>query len=148
MLKLSARVLLSKRVLQLKTMYELRVAVDFSAAHHLEGYPGDCARQHGHNCEVEVFARSSHLDSIGMAMDFRTLKGAAKELVAPWDHRDLNTLTDFEAINPSAEQIAKLAFQRLSAIVDNDHTWIDRVTVWENPRCSATYFDEKKRLRS
>jgi 6-pyruvoyltetrahydropterin/6-carboxytetrahydropterin synthase len=126
-------------------VYELRVKVDFSAAHHLEGYPGDCARPHGHNWTVEVFARSTRLDSIGMAIDFRALKGAARELVAPWDHRDLNLLEDFRTINPSAEAIAKLSYDRLSALIDNGHTWVDRVTVWENDRCSATYFDEGKR---
>jgi 6-pyruvoyltetrahydropterin/6-carboxytetrahydropterin synthase len=125
-------------------MYELRVKVDFPAAHHLTGYPGDCARPHGHNWVLEVFARSKRLDSIGMAMDFRALKGAAKELVAPWDHQDLNLLEDFREINPSAEAIAKLAFDRLSAIVDSGETWIQQVTVWENERCSASYFDEKK----
>src|SRR4051812_19922559 len=109
-------------------MYELRVKVDFPAAHHLEGYPGDCARPHGHNWVLEVFARSKKLDSIGMAMDFRALKGAAKELVAPWDHQDLNRLEDFKDINPSAEQIARLAYDRLSAIIDGSETWIERVT--------------------
>jgi 6-pyruvoyltetrahydropterin/6-carboxytetrahydropterin synthase len=125
-------------------MYELRVKVDFPAAHHLDGYPGDCARPHGHNWVLEVFARSKRLDSIGMAMDFRALKSAAKELVAPWDHQDLNTLEDFKTINPSAEAIAKLAYDRLSAIIDGESTWIDRVTIWENDRCSASYFDERK----
>ncbi|MGK5083131.1 6-carboxytetrahydropterin synthase [Bdellovibrionota bacterium FG-1] len=125
-------------------MYELRVKADFPAAHHLEGYPGDCARPHGHNWGLEVFARSKRLDSIGMAMDFRALKGAVKELIAPWDHQDLNQLQDFRTINPSAEQIARLAYDRLSAIIDSGETWIERVTVWENERCSASYFDEKK----
>ena len=125
-------------------MYELRIKLDFPAAHHLTGYPGDCARPHGHNWGLEVFARSKRLDSLGMAMDFRALKGAAKELVAPWDHQDLNTLEDFKTINPSAEQIARLSFDRLSAVIDHQETWIDRVTIWENDRCSATYFDEKK----
>lgn len=125
-------------------MFELRVKVDFAAAHHLEGYPGDCARPHGHNWTVEVFARSRQLDSIGMAMDFRTLKTAAKDLIGQWDHQDLNTLEDFRTINPSAEQIAKLAFDRLSASVNNNETWIERVTVWENDRCSASYFEERK----
>ena len=123
-------------------MYELRVKVDFPAAHHLAGYPGDCARPHGHNWELEVFARSRKLDSIGLAVDFRTLKNAAKELVAPWDHQDLNTLPDFREINPSAEQIAKLAYDRLSKVVDGKNTWIDRVTIWENARCSATFLGE------
>jgi 6-pyruvoyltetrahydropterin/6-carboxytetrahydropterin synthase len=121
------------------------VKVDFPAAHHLEGYPGDCARPHGHNWILEVFARSKKLDSIGMAMDFRDLKRAAKDLVAPWDHQDLNLLADFSAINPSAEQIAKLAFDRLAAKLNNDGTWIERVTVWENERCSASYFESEPR---
>ena len=126
-------------------MYELRVKVEFPAAHHLEGYPGDCARPHGHNWGLEVFARSRKLDSIGLALDFRTLKGAAKELVAAWDHQDLNTLPDFKHMNPSAEQIAKLAFDRLSKVVNSkdssgSETWIDKVTIWENDRCSASYF--------
>ena len=126
-------------------MFELRIKVDFPAAHHLIGYPGDCARPHGHNWVLEVFARSKGLDSIGMAIDFRDLKKAAKELVAPWDHQDLNTLDDFKTINPSAETIAQLAFERLSKSLDTPHTWIQQVTVWENERCSASYFDESKR---
>ena len=120
-------------------MFELRVKVDFAAAHHLDGYPGDCARPHGHNFTVEVFARSKQLDSLGLAMDFRTLKTAARELIAPWDHQDLNTLPDFRTINPSAEQIARLSYERLAALIDNGSTWVERVTVWENDRCSATY---------
>ena len=125
-------------------MFELRVKIDFPAAHHLEGYPGDCARPHGHNWIVEVFARSHQLNSIGLAIDFRTLKTAARELISRWDHQDLNTLEDFQGINPSAEQIALLAFNRLSGIVDNETTWIDRVTIWENDRCSASYWDPRK----
>jgi 6-pyruvoyltetrahydropterin/6-carboxytetrahydropterin synthase len=126
-------------------MFELRVKVDFPAAHHLDGYPGDCARPHGHNWVLEVFARSRKLDSIGMAVDFRDLKRAARELVAPWDHQDLNQLPDFREINPSAEAIARLAFERLSRQIDGTDTWVDQVTVWENDRCSAAYFDERKR---
>jgi 6-pyruvoyltetrahydropterin/6-carboxytetrahydropterin synthase len=121
-------------------MFELRVEVEFAAAHHLKGYAGDCARPHGHNFTVEVFARSQGLDEIGLALDFKTLKGATRELVAAWDHQDLNALPDFQKVNPSAEQIAKLSYERLSQVIDQKTVWVDRVTVWENPRCSATYF--------
>lgn len=127
-----------------KGVFELRVKVDFPAAHHLEGYPGDCARPHGHNWVLEVSARSTQLNSIGLAIDFRNLKSAAKELVAPWDHQDLNTLPDFKSINPSAEQIARLSFERLSKAINNDHTWVEKVTIWENDRSSAAYFLESK----
>jgi 6-pyruvoyltetrahydropterin/6-carboxytetrahydropterin synthase len=128
-------------------MFELRVEVEFAAAHHLEGYPGDCQRPHGHNFVVEVFARSTGLDSLGLAIDFKKLKGAAKELIAPWDHQDLNALPDFSTINPTAEQLAKLSCERLSAWINNSNTWVDRVTVWENPRCSATYFSPESQKR-
>ncbi|MEK7691880.1 MAG: 6-carboxytetrahydropterin synthase [Bdellovibrionota bacterium] len=127
--------------------FELRVEVEFSAAHHLEGYPGDCARPHGHNWVLEIFARSQGLDSIGLAVDFKALKSKARELVAPWDHQDLNVLPDFKPAttrNPSAEEIAKLAFERLSDSINTAQTRIDRVTVWENPRCSATYVGDSK----
>ena len=123
-------------------MFELRIKVDFPAGHHLVGYPGDCARPHGHNWELEVFARSRTLDQVGMALDFRNLKKTAKELVAAWDHQDLNTLPEFASTNPTAENIAKLAYERLSKILNGRETWISRVTVWENARSSASYFEE------
>ena len=52
---------------------------------------------------------------------------------------------DFRSINPSAENIARLTYDRLAAILNSTETWIDRVTVWENAQCSATYFDEAQR---
>lgn len=123
-------------------MFEVRIEVDFPAAHHLLGYSGDCARLHGHNWKMEVFARASELDKVGMAIDFRILKQAAKELVARWDHQDLNTVEDFKGLNPTAENIAKVAFERLSEKLSKTITAasISKVTVWENERCSATYF--------
>ena len=125
-------------------MFELRVKAGFSSAHHLPGYPGDCSRPHGHNYEVEVFARSTKLDPIGMAIDFRVLKGAVRELIAPWDHRNLNELEDFQGIQTSAEQIAKLSYDRLSAVMNGPDMWVDRVTVWETEGLSATYWDETR----
>ncbi len=123
-------------------MFELRVIIEFSAAHHLTDYPGDCARPHGHNWKLEVFARSKSLDSIGLAIDFKDLKRAAKDLVEIWDHQDLNQLEDFKVINPSAEQIAKLSYDRLSRKINNPRTWIERVTLWEYDRSWASYWDE------
>ncbi|MBI3535160.1 MAG: 6-carboxytetrahydropterin synthase QueD [Deltaproteobacteria bacterium] len=120
-------------------MSELGVKVDFAAAHHIVGYPGDCSRQHGHNWVIEVFARSETLDKLGLAMDFRELKNLVKELIASWDHQDLNTLKDFKAVNPTAEVIAKLMHEKLSEHIKGRSIWIDRVSVWENDRCSATY---------
>ncbi len=128
-------------------MYELRVTHEFPAAHHLEGYPGDCARPHGHNWVIEVFARSHGLDSLGMAVDFRSLKGAVKEIAQAWDHQDLNLVEDFKGVNPSAEQMARIAFEKLATLMGSNPktkgTWIDRITIWENPRSSASYWPDR-----
>jgi 6-pyruvoyltetrahydropterin/6-carboxytetrahydropterin synthase len=121
-------------------MFELRVEIDFPAAHHLVGYPGDCARPHGHNWKVEVFMRTAELDSVGMAVDFRVLKEALRKIIIPWDHQDLNQLIDFKRVNPTAEWIAKIIFEKLTQAFNTCTASVDRVTVWENERCSATYF--------
>jgi len=126
-------------------VFEVRVEVDFPAGHHLVGYPGDCAQPHGHNWKMEVFVRASELDHVGMAVDFRSLKGATQEIVAGWDHQDLNTHADFAKINPTAENLARLAYEKLSAVIDSGSSWVDRVRVWENDRCFAAYWDENKR---
>lgn len=131
-------------------MFEIRVKVDFPAAHHLVGYNGDCARPHGHNWVLEVFVKAKHLDSVGIAIDFRDLKRAVKEMVERWDHQNLNELSDFKSHNPTAENIAKLAYEKLAvwirsrAAIAQGHVnsvWVDRVTVWENERCWASYFE-------
>ena len=44
--------------------------------------------------------------------------------------------------NFDAEVIAKLAFERLSKVVNDDRVWISKVVLWENERCSATYYEE------
>ena len=53
-------------------MFELDIRREFSAAHQLKGYNGDCSNLHGHNWTVEVFIRSEHLDEVGNALEKRT----------------------------------------------------------------------------
>ena len=52
-------------------VYEIHIKTHFAAAHTLTGYPGDCARLHGHNWNVELFVRCKELDGIGIGIDFR-----------------------------------------------------------------------------
>lgn len=124
------------------TVFEIKVKIDFASGHFINGYPGDCARPHGHNWVMEVFVLSPELDHLGMAVDFRELKKVSQEITAKWDHRDLNETEDFKAINPTAENIAKLAFDRLSARFNKGGIRISKVTIWENERCCASYFNE------
>jgi len=133
-------------------VFELRIEVEFPAGHHLVGYAGDCARPHGHNWKVEVFVRSRKVDQVGIAVDFKLIKAATRELIARWDHQDLNSLPEFKDCNPSAENMAKLVHDKLSQTVNSPAgastrkaltTWIEKVAIWENDRASASYFEDE-----
>ena len=70
-------------------MFELDIHREFSAAHSLRGYNGDCSRLHGHNWTVQVFIRSEKLDEVGIAMDFKLLKKDLDAVLAELDHQNL-----------------------------------------------------------
>ncbi len=73
----------------------------FEAAHHLPGYPGNCARPHGHGYRLEVTVEGPIRDD-GLVFDFHDLKRIVTERVIDrLDHRDLNELLP----NPSAENV-------------------------------------------
>ena len=60
---------------------------NFSSAHQLRGYKGKCENLHGHNYKIEIYARGSELNNIGLLVDFVELKEAADDLVTYLDHR-------------------------------------------------------------
>ena len=94
-------------------VFNVYVKTHFSAAHFLKGYPGDCARLHGHNWMVEVFVKCNRLDEIGIGIDFRDVKQAVKEVIEGFDHSNLNELSAFKHVNPSSENIAKFLYMEL-----------------------------------
>jgi 6-pyruvoyltetrahydropterin/6-carboxytetrahydropterin synthase len=95
-------------------MYELTVSLNFSAAHHLEGYPGECADPHGHNFKVEAVVMGEKLDEVGMVIDLRVIKMELKKVVSEFDHKYLNRLSIFKEKNPTSENIATHIYQKLS----------------------------------
>lgn len=118
-------------------MYEIKIVREFSAAHRVEDYPGNCERLHGHNWKVEVAVRKGELDSLGMVMDFRRLKEITDRALDALDHRLLNDTPPFDAINPTAENIARHLFGEIAR-----HAPVFRVTVYETESSAATYFSE------
>lgn len=123
-------------------VFEVYVKTHFSAAHRLDGYPGDCARTHGHNWIVEAYVRCSKLDEIGIGIDFRDIKEAVKEVLSGLDHCDLNQVEPFTRVNPSSENIAKHLYQELSRKLNNDTVRISKIQVCETPGAGAYYWEE------
>jgi 6-pyruvoyltetrahydropterin/6-carboxytetrahydropterin synthase len=118
--------------------FELTIESQFSAAHRLREYNGDCERLHGHNWQVRVTVRSSRLDRLGMIVDFRTLKRIVREVLGEFDHAYLNDLPRFAERNPTTEHMAESISCEVAERLP-DGVEVAEVTAWETPGCSATY---------
>lgn len=122
-------------------MYTLKVEGAFEAAHIVNGYPGKCARLHGHNWVVEAVVKGKELDELGMLVDFKSIKKALHEVLERLDHRYLNELEPFACgVNPTAENLARIIFEELEphACFARDSV-LAAVTVFESPKSSVTY---------
>jgi 6-pyruvoyltetrahydropterin/6-carboxytetrahydropterin synthase len=123
-------------------VYELYVETHFSSAHLLKGYPGECARLHGHNWIVRVFVRCSRLNELGMGLDFKDIKKAAKEALQDIDHRLLNDLPAFAGANPTAENIARHVYREVGRRINGPAVSVCRVEISETPTAGAIYREE------
>ena len=120
-------------------MFEIDIERDFSAAHYLKGYNGDCSSLHGHNWVVQAFVKTGDLDEIGIAMDFRSLKKEIDDILSELDHVCLNDAEFFKDINPTSENLAKFIFEELSGRLNSDSIKVSKVRVCESPGSGATY---------
>lgn len=123
-------------------MFELDVIREFSSAHCLKGYCGNCSEKHGHNWSVQVFIRSEKLDEIGIAVDFKALKRELDALLGELDHKDLNSIPPFDKLNPTSENIAMYIYKRLSGKLNENGVKVYRVRVGENASSGASYFED------
>jgi len=120
-------------------MFVLKIVTDFASAHSLRNYPGDCARLHGHNWQVEVSVCSQVLNDNGIAIDFREIKKKTKLVVKRVDHQYLNEIEPFDVLNPTAENIAKYFYDEVGLLINNENVKVKDVVIWETPRSAVTY---------
>jgi len=132
------------------TMYRVTREIEFCYGHRLLNYDGKCKHLHGHNGRAVIALEAPSLDERGMLVDF----GEIKRKVQHWidenlDHtmllcRDDPILPLLEERgervfvmdqNPTAENIARLIFERAAA----EGLPVTEVTLWETPNCHAAY---------
>ena len=118
-------------------MFELKVQMYFSAAHHLLNYAGACENQHGHNWLVEVFVCGTELDKSNILIDYKVLKKNLKEVLDYLDHKDINELPEFKGISPSSEVLSKFIYEHMR----NRIPQTSKVSVWETPTSCASYYE-------
>lgn len=94
---------------------------------------------HGHNYEL-IVSVTGEIDPVtGYVMDMKVLKDLIKsEVEEAFDHKNLNVeVPEFKALNPTAENIAVVIYNKLKPHLDN--TMELEVVLYETPRNYVTY---------
>jgi 6-pyruvoyltetrahydropterin/6-carboxytetrahydropterin synthase len=121
-------------------MFEVSVEQTFAAGHALRNYHGKCENVHGHNYKVRITVTGEELDSTGLLVDFVDVKRLMGGAIEYLDHRFINDLPPFDVINPSAENIAKYFYDRVSGGLNGGGAVrVSKVKVWETETSSAVY---------
>ena len=94
---------------------------------------------HGHNYELIVSVTGEIDPDTGFVMDMKVLKELIQKKVEDaLDHKNLNTqVPEFKDLNPTAENIAVVIWNRLRPHIDNQKTL--EIVLYETPRNFVTY---------
>ena len=125
-------------------MYEVTVQDTFSSGHYLRVYYGKCENPHGHNYRVLVTLVGEQLEPNGLLLDFKLLKRILQPTIQYLDHFMINDLEPFTTVNPSAENIAKYFFDRVSGQLlemTGGRVRVKDCTIWETDTSYARYFE-------
>lgn len=97
---------------------------------------------HGHNYQLEVHLEGPIDPETGYVMDMKILSDVIKdEIIERFDHRNLNLdCPEFEGVNPSAENIARICWELLRDKIDASLQLTLRL--WETPRNGVEYSGE------
>lgn len=117
-------------------MFSVSVEAGFSAVHRVRLSDGTLEPPHGHDWRVRAWFAASQLDDRGMVVDFCAARLALESVVAQFHHRDLNAQEVFSGLNPTAEVVARVVFDRLRGAAFDT---LRRVEVTEAPGCVAAY---------
>lgn len=131
-------------------MFRVTKEIHFCYGHRLLNYAGKCRHLHGHNGKAVVTLEAPALDPLGMVVDFSEIKGVLKTWIDDaldhkmLLHRDDPIIPDLRRrgeefveldVNPTAENIAKLIFDRAAG----HGLPVVEVTLWETENSFATY---------
>jgi 6-pyruvoyltetrahydropterin/6-carboxytetrahydropterin synthase len=123
-------------------IWRLTVTEGFCASHCLRGYEGPCENLHGHNFGVEAVVEGERLDpKVEYLIDFKTLRGMVREILAELDHRHLNDVPAFVVENPSSENLARYIYRKLEQALSGQPVRLVCVSVLEKPASKATYME-------
>jgi 6-pyruvoyltetrahydropterin/6-carboxytetrahydropterin synthase len=121
-------------------MFEVTIEESFAAGHALRNYRGKCENVHGHNYRCQLTLEGEQLDGSGLLVDFVELKKVVHAVLDRLDHQWLNDFPPFDALNPSAENIAKYIYDAVAeGMKERTGVRVGSVRLWETDTACATY---------
>lgn len=100
-------------------MYSLTVRDHFMIAHSLEGEVfGPAQDLHGATFVVDASFRRPELDADGLVVDIGRASEALGRALDDLNYRNLDEAPEFAAANTTAEYLARVIFDRLTAAID------------------------------
>lgn len=124
-------------------MFELKVSVVIEAAHRLKGHKGKCDSLHGHTFKFDIYAIAKEQNEIGITVDFEDLDQVAQEIIMPMDHCYLNEYRPLKGQAPSAENLARYAYNELKEPYKNIGATLKKVRVHEGNVCVSYPYEER-----
>ncbi|MDG1238537.1 MAG: 6-carboxytetrahydropterin synthase [Flavobacteriales bacterium] len=94
---------------------------------------------HGHNYDLEVTVTGYTDEESGYLIDMKVLSDTIKsEILDRYDHKNLNLdVDDFKALNPTAENISKVIYNRLRNKLDSKFEL--KIKLYETERNIVVY---------
>lgn len=99
-------------------MYRLCVRDHFMIAHSFKGEIfGPAQRTHGATYVVDVVFQRPELDQDGLVIDIGLSSETVKEVLADYNYRNLDEVSEFTGQNTTTEFMAKVIFDQLAAAI-------------------------------
>lgn len=125
-------------------MYTLGVRRDFIARHFLIG--GDWGPENNpnsHHYVLELQLEGRELDQHGYLCDIVEVEKHLDEVVGYYSEQMLNDKPEFEGLNPSIENFARILATSLSERIEAQNISGLKVVLWENESAWAAYSLER-----
>jgi 6-pyruvoyltetrahydropterin/6-carboxytetrahydropterin synthase len=127
-------------------MYELGIKRDFIARHFLIG--GDWGPEdfpNSHHYVLELQLEGAELDEHGYLVDIVDVENHLDEIVNYYKEQMLNEKPEFEGLNPSIENFARILATSLSERIKAGNISEIKVVLWENDSAWAAYNVERQK---
>lgn len=98
---------------------------------------------HGHNWRIVAHVDARELNAQGLVIDFNDLRAALDRATERYDHRHLNDVEPFGEISSTAENLARVVYDRMAASLDDGRRWVSRVDVWMTDTGCARWIPER-----